>query len=150
MQLLKFKGLRPLTVATGLLLAHPNIAYADVDQFTHVTSVISNRETSNYLIEVDSPENIFLAAKRKFDGHFNNWQDETLFLSSAEDIVGHEDFKAIVNMGIKAVPFILNEIECKPSTLVWALNLIYGQKITNQPNTTISEACRLWIKKLKK
>lgn len=37
-----------------------------------------------------------------------------------------------------------------PSTLVWALNLIYNRKITDLPNITISEACNLWVKELKK
>ena len=63
-------------------------------------------------------------------------------------IVEDEDFKAIVSMGQYAVPFIKDELIRKPSTLVWALNYIYGYKISSNPHLTISEACKLWIKKI--
>ena len=72
--------------------------------------------------------------------------DNTFFLSSVKDIIEQNDFKAIVNMGTKAVPFILEELEREPSNLVWALNMIYKKKITDKPNVTISDACKLWIK----
>lgn len=149
MQLINVKGLRPLTVAAGLIMANPNLMYADVDQFSNITSIVSSRNTSRYISEVDSEENIFFAAKRKFNEHLNNWNNDTIFLSSVQDIVEHNDFKAIVAMGMKAVPFILDNIDREPSNLVWALNLIYGRKITNNPNASISDACKLWIKALR-
>ena len=52
-------------------------------------------------------------------------------------------------MGKRAVPFILEEISIKPSNLVWALNIIFKKKITNRANTTIEEACKLWVKAMK-
>ena len=52
-------------------------------------------------------------------------------------------------MGPKIVPFILDELDKGPSNIVWALNMIYKKKITNKPNVTIAEACKLWIKALK-
>ena len=52
-------------------------------------------------------------------------------------------------MGYSAVPFIIEEIEKEPSNLVWALNLIYNQKISKNPNITIKDACKLWIKALR-
>lgn len=69
-------------------------------------------------------------------------------MSSASDIVNHEAFKAIVAMGEAAVPYIVEEINTTPSTLVWALNFIYQKKISNNPDTTVQEACRLWVKEL--
>ncbi|MFA5618580.1 MAG: hypothetical protein WDK95_17350 [Syntrophorhabdaceae bacterium] len=88
--------------------------------------------------------------KSLFETHLMNWEKKTKFLSSVKSIIENEDFQAIVSMGYSAVPYIIEEIENKPSTLVWALNLIYDRKITNDPNTTISEACNLWIQEIKK
>lgn len=64
-------------------------------------------------------------------------------------IVNQDDFKGIVSMGYDAVPFILEVIDSKPSTLVWALNVIFNHKISDNPQTTVSKACKLWIKALK-
>ena len=61
----------------------------------------------------------------------------------------HKDFQSIVKMGDRATPLILMEIKSKPSLLVWALNLIHNKKISNNPNITIEEACKLWVKTLK-
>jgi hypothetical protein len=60
----------------------------------------------------------------------------------------HPSFIEIVNMGGNAVPFILQEIDEKPSNLVWALNKIFHKKIGE--NCNIREACELWIKELRK
>lgn len=71
-----------------------------------------------------------------------------MFLSSTSAIVNDVDFKEIVSMGKTAVPYIKDEISHNPSALVWALNYIFKQKISNDKNITISEACRLWVEKL--
>ena len=71
-----------------------------------------------------------------------------MLYSSVEDIVNDKDFQSIVLMGEQAVPFIKEELIEKPSTLVWALNYIYNRKISNKPNLTITEACKLWIKEI--
>jgi len=82
--------------------------------------------------------------------HLMNWKEKTMFLSSTKSIIEDEDFQAIVAMGESAVSYIISEIENNPSTLVWALNLIFNKKITDNPYTTITEACKLWVKELKK
>lgn len=53
-------------------------------------------------------------------------------------------------MGKVAVPFIIEEISANPSTLVWALNFIFEKKISNNPKTTIPQACKLWVNQLTK
>lgn len=73
-----------------------------------------------------------------------------MFLSSAQAIITNPNFQAIVNMGKIAVPYIVDEINNNPSTLVWALNIIFDRKITDRPGTTVEEACKLWVKKLTK
>lgn len=87
--------------------------------------------------------------KMYFRLHFDAWKAKTRFLSSAHAIVADADFQAIVAMGKPVVPFILEELQAQPSTLVWALNCIYGQKISSDPHLTVTEACRLWMEELR-
>lgn len=87
------------------------------------------------------------ATKAKFDSLYAAWLDETLLSSSTSVIRGNKNFKAIVSMGKRAVPYILSEIRSQPSHLCWALTEIYGRSISSKPVTN-AEACRLWIKEL--
>ena len=84
----------------------------------------------------------------KFEQNLREWQRDTRFLSSVSTITSHPAFTSIVNMGGNAVPFIAEEIERKPSNLVWALNAIFHKKIGQ--GVTFTEACRLWTAELKK
>lgn len=143
------KGLKPLTLAAASMLVTPSSAYSDIDKFSKVTSVMQKTESSNYLLNIDDSEELYMLNKRKFQCHLEKWQEDTMFTSSISDIVEHKDFLAIVAMGKKAVPFILDEIEYEPSHLVWALNMIYGRKITNRKNATIADACKLWVRTLR-
>lgn len=139
----------PITLATGLMTTASIPVYADIDQFSNIVTVISNTETAKYIQEVDNKGDIMLNDKINFKNHLASWESKTMFLSSINSIVEQPDFLAILAMGKRAVPFILDEIETKPSNLVWALNMIYKRKITDRPNATIKEACRLWVKALR-
>lgn len=150
MQLRKITGLRPLTIlAAATLTTTPEQVYADIDQYSNIYSVVSNNITSRYLNDIEENSYTELINRIQFEKYFSNWQNETFFLSSTEQIINNKNFKGIVSLGIKAVPFIIEEINRKPSVLVWALNFIYNKKISNNPKTTITEACKLWVKNLK-
>jgi len=86
--------------------------------------------------------------RMKFEQNLSEWQRDTRYLSSVSAITSHPAFISIVNMGGNAVPFILEEIERKPSNLVWALNAIFHRKIGQ--GTSVTEACKLWTAELKK
>lgn len=150
MQLAKIKeGWKPITMAAGLIVGETMGLYADFDLYSSINTVINNHETAQYIREVNNPADIIFNDKRRFLNHYNSWRNDTKFLSSIRPIIGHDDFKAIVAMGNRAVPFILDEIEARPSNLVWALNLIFQRKITNRQDVTVTDACRLWIKALR-
>lgn len=151
MQLINIAGLKPVTIAAGMLIgnAASAFAYNDIDSFSNINLTITNSYTSNHFREVNNNSYSDLVLKANFERHLANWEKQTKILSSAKSIIHQKDFQAIVKMGEKAAPFILLEIQKKPSLLVWALNLIYSQKITNNPDITIEEACKLWIKTLK-
>lgn len=138
--------LKPLTLAASLISATSAFAYNDID--THSNISATSGRIANYINEVDFNDSAFLSLKFKFQLHLQNWEQKTMFLSSANAIVEDDDFKAIVAMGQQVVPLIKEEIDNKPSTLVWALNYIFGQKISQKKNLTITEACNLWTKTL--
>ena len=117
----------------------------DIDAYNNI---INSEKTMQYMQLVDARETDYFSAKFHFQLHLQRWEQKTKFQSSVYRIIGDEDFKAIVGMGEVATPLILAEIQQRPSTLVWALNFIYGKKISNNSNLTISEACKLWIKEL--
>ena len=144
------QGWKPVSLAIGLIAGNTQNLYADVDQFSNVNAVINNHITSKYLAEISDPAEAQISDKLLFDNLLASWRQNTRFLSSVEDIVNQTDFQAIVSMGTRAVPFIGASIEVQPSTLVWALNFIFNSKISDNPNITVKEACKLWVKELKK
>jgi len=143
------QSLRPITIAVGMITAS-SFLYSDMDSFSGVITATTNSFTSDYIKHTDERENEVLLQKFRFESHLINWKHKTKFLSSAKAITEDIDFLSIVAMGNSAVPYIIEEIEETPSTIVWALNLIFNKKITSNPNTTISEACKLWVKALRK
>lgn len=146
MQLVKNKNLIPLSISAGLLLS--SFAYSDIDQYSSITSVLSNDKVAKYVQIVDNKSDNEIIIRSKFYNYYNSWVNQTRFLSSSKAITSQPDFLRIVNLGYEAVPFILEIISRKPSTLVWALNIIFQEKISNNPNLTISDACKLWVKRL--
>lgn len=146
MQITKLtEKLKPLTLAAGLLTSS-GLAYADIDNYSKITA--TSGRTSEYINTVDKNDIAYLSTKFKFELYLKSWEEKTLFISSAASIVDDIDFRSIVSMGKSVVPLIIEELERKPSTLVWALNFIYKQKISSKSNLTITEACKLWTKAL--
>ena len=116
-------GWAPITIAAGIIsVASP--LYADIDQFSKIEIVVNSQDTAKYLEEVNNENEIYLNDSILFKTHLAAWESETLFMSSIQSIVDHQD-------------------------LVWALNIIFKKKITNRANTTIEEACKLWVKAMK-
>ena len=151
MQLKDIKqGWKPVTLAVGLMAGAPSGMYAAVDQYSRIDSVLTNHATSRYIAEVNDPSEFIINGKLMFDELEASWRKETRFSSSIEDIIGQKDFQAIVAMDEQAVPFIGQSIDAQPSTLVWALNMIFKGKISDKKDLTIDEACKLWVKELKR
>jgi hypothetical protein len=82
-----------------------------------------------------------------FEEYYTRWNKQTWFYSSSGKIVENENFKAIVKMGTRATPFIVEKIKQAPSLLVWALGAIYNKRIS-QTYVGIKEAGDLWLKEL--
>jgi hypothetical protein len=89
-------------------------------------------------------EKVYL--KEKFLNLKDDWELRTMFTSSIVDIVEDQSFQQIIAMGEKAIPLIIDEIEAKPRSLVWALNIIYKARLKSSSRLTVAEACKAWVK----
>lgn len=147
-KLVSSSGLKALTVSSALMFTPPMFSYNDFNSNSIVNGITLNPQTQRYLQEANDNTYRGIILKHYFEEYLAQWVRHTQFYSLSNQIVEDTYFQKIVSMGEVAVPFILNEIKTKPSTLVWALNIIYKRKITNNPNTTIEEACKLWGKHL--
>lgn len=144
------QGWKPVTLAVSMMAGGPVGLYAAVDQFSQVETVLTNSSTLRYITEVNDHSEVMMSGKFMFDALELSWRKETRFLSSVKDIVDQRDFQAIVEMGELAVPFIGQSIDAQPSAMVWALNMIFKVKISDKRDLTIAEACKLWVKELKR
>ncbi|HXB41227.1 MAG TPA: hypothetical protein VNZ49_11845 [Bacteroidia bacterium] len=102
------------------------------------------RRSKNLNLDKDLIEHVYL--KERFLSLKKLWEAKTMFTSSISNIIEDPNFKKIVQMGNKAIPFIIDELEKKPSTLVWALNLITNATIKSNSRLTVSDACNAWVK----
>lgn len=59
-------------------------------------------------------------------------------------------FNEIVKMGMKAVPFIYEELKKGPTDLVYALDAIFNHPIKYDGFMPLKQSCDLWISILKK
>lgn len=151
MQLRDIKqGWKPVTIAVGLMSGVPVGMYASVDQYSKIDTVLTSHSTARYIAEVNDPSELMMNGKLVFEALEASWKKETRFLSSVKGIIEQSDFQSIVAMGAQAVPLIGQSIEAEPSMLVWALNLIFKRKISEKKDLTIEEACKLWVKELKR
>lgn len=142
MNLTPLKGLIPIVIAGTMTSGDSAFAYNYND--ASLNNTINLRKMDNKQMFVEENNYSGLILKHKFLEYLSKWESETIFLSSVNQIVDHKDFQGIVNLGKNVVPLIVDQLEQKPSCLVWALNFIYKKTISNQ-TITIEEASRRWV-----
>ena len=75
-----------------------------------------------------------------------SWEQETNCSSSAEEVYFNDNYFKIIGMGMKAVPFILNEL--KKDKFIWfhALGVITREdSIVNDSSATVEDAKKAWL-----
>lgn len=138
----------PIILASVGLPLTP-IAYNDFSQ-SKLADVIQDSDMSKYRDSIEANSYKDFTLNIQFNSYLKQWREDTMFLSSIDKITNDSNFKNIVAMKEKAVPFIVKELSIKPSVLVWALNLIFDKKISNRDGLTVAEASKLWVNFLKK
>ncbi|HUS50248.1 MAG TPA: hypothetical protein VMZ91_08775, partial [Candidatus Paceibacterota bacterium] len=67
--------------------------------------------------------------ERKFKELKEKWEKETCFLSDPTLIFGNSNYKEIIKIGKKVIPFILEDLKNKPNFWMNALEEISGEDI---------------------
>ncbi len=78
-----------------------------------------------------------------FFQNFKYWNQETGFLSTNN--FDNSYFMEIVNMGVEAVPFIVEELKKGPTPLVHALDKIFPDVIKYDGFVSLKDACNKWL-----
>lgn len=144
-------GMKPLTLSiavAGSVIISADSPYSILDDYSRIEAIVADNHTFRYIDTISDSTFQDISLKIRFETALQGWKKRTMFLSSAKKIVMDNGFQEILQMGENAVPFIIKEIQDSPSALVWALNIIYQKKISDDPQLTITEACKLWVDKL--
>lgn len=109
----------------------------EVFQFTSSVSGVTKDGGSHPINtkEIDNAAN--------FIQNFKYWNQETEFLSTNN--LDNSYFKEIVNMGIDAVPYIVEELKKGPTQLVHALDLIFPNVVKYEGFVSLKDACDKWL-----
>lgn len=93
---------------------------------------------------VDTKENDL---RTSFEQNLRYWNDQTRFMSANN--IDNSYFKAIVDMGTAAVPFIIDELNKRPSFLVYALDEIFPGVMKYDGYVSTEKACETWLSTLR-
>ena len=89
--------------------------------------------------QMDNPYLRFLMLK-------NQWDEETLVLSSLTEISMHPSYQQIIGMGQLAVPMILFELGQKPDHWFWALKSITGEDpVSPEQRGRMKQMANAWL-----
>ena len=141
-------GFIPIIIS-GLTIISPSANALKYNDFNQSYVEINDQITKSHINAATESSYSELLLRVKFIDHLEKWKAKTRFLSSPNKIVEDKDFQAIIKLGQPAVKYIIDELKKEPSSLVWALNIIYGRKMSSNPNTTIKEASMKWVKFLR-
>lgn len=78
-----------------------------------------------------------------FFQNYKYWNQETSVLSANN--LDNSYFKQIIDMGIDAVPFIIEELKKGPTPLVHALDKIFPDVIKYDGFVSLKDACDKWL-----
>lgn len=77
-----------------------------------------------------------------FTQNYKYWNQATALLSTNN--IDNSYFESIVNMGVDAVPFILEELKKGPTPLVHALDKIFPGVMEYEGFVSLKDACERW------
>lgn len=84
---------------------------------------------------------------QKFKRLVAEWREESIFMSSMNEMVMLRSYLAIIGMGPSVVPLILNELKQRPTHLFWALEIITGANpVSPDDEGRLDRMAAAWIK----
>lgn len=86
--------------------------------------------------------------KELFENYYENWLRNTILYSNPDIIFADENYKKIVDMRERAVPYICNILKQMPCFLVFALEEIYGYCLNIDNQYSLNELCERWINEI--
>ena len=82
----------------------------------------------------------------RFRALADQWESETLNLSSVAEMAIHPAFRSIIDMGDRSIPLLLNELKKRPSHWVAALHEITGENpVPEHAYGKVAEMTEAWI-----
>jgi hypothetical protein len=130
----------------------------DYEVYGPVRNVIPIRTASGYLLSpgvqnmptvapakavVDKRSAIQAAVQR----NFAEWMDGVGISSDGTVIISHPAYKRIVSLGQDAIPFILKNIQQKPSLLAWALfDITKENPVRPSDYGKLDKITKAWVK----
>jgi len=87
------------------------------------------------------------APYEKFNRLLNQWQEESIVMSSITEMVMLPSYQAIIGMGPAVVRLILNELKHDPDYFFWALEAITGDNpVMPEDEGNLDRMTNAWIK----
>lgn len=117
-----------------------------VNQFEDRRSVERFVRERRRIVEVPKVKATSSDTAKTFQELATQWYKDTLRLSSHLDVILHPAYQQIMgNLGEKAIPFILRELQDFPAEWFWALEHITRQNPVGKEVTKPSEMAKIWI-----
>lgn len=85
--------------------------------------------------------------KKLFDNLVKSWKEETGVISSTTVIINNPNYQKIIQMGEKAIPFIIEELkENRNPDLMYALRVITGENpVPPESRGKVKEMVSKWL-----
>jgi len=84
--------------------------------------------------------------KQRFNRLVSEWRDQTINLSSIQEMIAHSAYQEIISMGKDVVPLILEEMRRKPEFLFYALRKLTGENpVKKADRGNVSAMTQSWL-----
>ena len=107
--------------------------------------LLSHAGSSDFSLTIDIPDRNTL--EYQFKEQAEKWQCETEHLSSPTQRIMHPSYQAILGMGKKVVPFLLNDLQQNRRPWFWALSYITQENPINPKDAgRMDKMIEAWVK----
>lgn len=130
-----------------------NIALSVYSEQKTIKDKLKSLEDSNSISGAPylsiTPQNDAIS-DRQLEQIFNKlakqWKEDTINLSSMQQMALHPSYQRIIGLGPKAISLILNELESEPDFWFWALRaLTRANPVTDKMAGDLSTMTRVWL-----